>query len=404
MKIAHVLRKYVADEWGGTETAVKQLADGLLVGGDESVVFCPRLPGAEYDDPGPLGEQGHPIHRYRARLPIWGLSRERHRQLESVGGNLLSLDLIRQLKREPDLDVIHSHTLNRIGGAALRVARQRGLPFVVTIHGGYLDLPAAARESLDHSGGLDWGKPFGLFLKSREVLTAADAVLTVNPVEAERLREKHPGLRVVETRHGVDANRFAGDARSTIPDLGPGPVAVILGRIDPIKNQGAIVAEWTRVRDRHPEAQLVLMGAETDPEYASGLKNSPPAGVRFVGGLDPDDPRIAGYLQRADVVIVPSKSETFGLVILEAWCAGAAVLSSRTSGAVSLIREGENGLLFDLDDPSEFHRGLDAIFNSGETRDRMGSAGRAKAIAEFSLQAAAQPVRDLYRELRDIFS
>ena len=106
MRIAHLLRKYNPAEWGGTETVIHQLFDGLRAQGDESVVYCPRLVensgatgratnGHAVRDP--LAEAGCLVNRFNACVPIWGISNEQRRQMVAVGGNLMSFDLLRSL-------------------------------------------------------------------------------------------------------------------------------------------------------------------------------------------------------------------------------------------------------------------------------------------------------------------
>src|SRR5205085_11129158 len=133
----------------------------------------------------PLAEAGNNIKRYKAFVPVAGISDEQRAQLVSVGGNLMSVDLIWNLFREP-ASVIHSHALNRIGGIGLTAARFRKLPFVVTIHGGALDLPQKVKDQLAEPlpGGSEWGKDLGAPLGSRKVLPDADAFLTCNKKEA----------------------------------------------------------------------------------------------------------------------------------------------------------------------------------------------------------------------------
>src|SRR2546426_3592422 len=111
-----------------------------------------------------------------------GISTERKRQLLAVGGNLMSFDLIARLVREPNAAVMHTHTLGRLGGIALTSARLRRIPLVVTIHGGFLDLPEPMKNNFRnaHNGGLEWGKLFGALLRSRRLLKDADAVVTCN--------------------------------------------------------------------------------------------------------------------------------------------------------------------------------------------------------------------------------
>ena len=75
-------------------------------------------------------------------------------------------------------------------------------------------------------------------------------------------------------------------------------------------------------------------------------------------------------------MVLPSQSETFGLVILEAWATGTMVLSSQTSGACTLVRSGQNGWLFDLDNPQTFHEPLDHALIKTEVARRVLRARR----------------------------
>ncbi|MDX1953183.1 MAG: glycosyltransferase family 4 protein [Verrucomicrobiota bacterium] len=407
MRVAHILRKYDPSQWGGTETAVKQLLDGLRHHGTSSMVFAPSLDSVP--SPDPFREAGHLIKRYKAHVPVFGISREQKQQLVSVGGNLLSLDLFWQLRRTRPLDLIHTHTLNRIGGVALSVARQRRLPLVVTIHGGVLDLPASVKANLAAplKGGWEWGKLFGFLFKSREVLERADAVLTCNRREAELLRQKYPNKKVLVQPHGITLSRYAKDHRAALynawPQLNKKRFLLVLGRIDPVKNQGWVVEQFAEILQHEPEVFLVLAGACTDEAYGKSLKKE----VRnkglesraiFTEGLPPGDARLIGLLQAASMLVVPSLSETFGLVLLEAWAAATPVVSTRTSGALELVQDGSNGFLFDLEKPAEFHAGVAALLSSAGTRERLGRAGHLLA-SEYDTVTLAGRVQQLYQEL-----
>src|SRR5438270_6978447 len=91
LKIAHLLRKYNPLEWGGTETAVRGLLGGLRTHGVEPVVFSPQIDSHAGGDP--LTAMGVSVRRYRAHVPVWGVSAEQRRHLIAVGGNLLSFQL-----------------------------------------------------------------------------------------------------------------------------------------------------------------------------------------------------------------------------------------------------------------------------------------------------------------------
>jgi len=409
MRVAHLLRKYNPVEWGGTETAMERLALGFAGLGVESVAFAPRLPRASAAGD-PLTAAGCLVRRFRAFVPVWGISAERKRQLVSVGGNLMSFDLIGLLWRQPGLDVVHSHALGRIGAIGHAVARGRSLPFVLSIHGGAYDLPDSARQALRQpgAGGWDWGKPVGLMLRSRHLLSRADAILTCNPREAALLRERHPDRRVLLQPHGVPAALYASDHRpaalAAFPAVRGRPVLLVLGRIDPVKNQAWLVAQAAELTRRHPRILLVFVGACTDPGYGEALQAQVAREglgdcVLLAGTLPPGDPRLIGLLHEARAVALPSVSETFGIVLLEAWAAGTPVISSRTSGAAALVEDGVDGLLFDLARPAAFHSAVDRLLAQPQEGRQWGAAGRAKVVARYDLGVLAAQMKRIYEGL-----
>ena len=407
MRVVRLLRKYDPAQWGGTETAMQRLLEGLRVHGVRSAIYCPALDSVPGRDP--LRDAGGEVQRFRAFLPVLGISAQTRRQLVSVGGNLMSFDLISLLRRETDMSVLHAHALGRIGGIGLSIARQRNIPFVVTIHGGVLDLPPQLKKEMrKRAGGWEWGRFFGWIFQSHRLFPDADAILTCNGVEAALLREKYPGKRILVQPHGVPVGAYeeqhGGCALGAFPQIRGRRVLLCVGRIDPVKNQAWLVERLPRILQSHPDALLVLTGACTDEVYGEALRRRMRAlgvenAVLFTGGLPPNDPRLIGLMQQAEAVLVPSISETFGLVILEAWAAGTTVLSSRTSGGRTLIRHGENGWLFDLDDPDGFHETLDrALHRSDRVRD-VRLCGMDTVRTEYDVVALAGRMKRLYEEL-----
>lgn len=408
MRVVHLLRKFNPDEWGGTETAIQRLFDGLRDQGVTPVVYCPKVDQCRHEDP--LLRSGHSVQRFKAFVPVIGLSRTRRRQLISVGGNIMSFDLIHSLWLEEEVALIHTHTLGRIGGIARTVARRRNLPFVVTIHGGVFDLPQKIKESFNApvSDGWEWGRLFGFLFQSHRLFIDADAILTCNGNEAAQLRQRFPNKRVVVQPHGVPLEQYQRDQRAKASDAFPQirgrRVLLSAGRVDPIKNQHWVLEHGREILRRYPDTILVLAGPCTDEPYGEkvnrmirdlGLGDR----VLLTGGMPSDDPRLIGLLQSATALLLPSLSETFGLVLLEAWAAGTPVLSSRTSGASALIENGTNGWLFDLDDPGGFHRALEhTLERAGETRE-MARRGFEKVRDTYSVEATSRQMKRLYQEL-----
>ncbi|HWI59201.1 MAG TPA: glycosyltransferase family 4 protein, partial [Bacillota bacterium] len=194
-------------------------------------------------------------------------------------------------------------------------------------------------------------------------------------------------------------------ARAAFPQICDRQVLLCLGRVDPIKNQAWLLEQAPRIFKRHPRALLVLAGPCTDEPYGElieqkirqlGLEQQ----VLLTGGLPPNDPRLIGLLQTAEVLLLPSVSETFGLVVLEAWAAGTMVLSSRTSGPSALIQSGRNGWLFDLETPATFHQALDWTLAHPEAAREMVARG-GQVSQQYSVSALAGRVKQLYEQLME---
>lgn len=410
MRVAHLLRKYNPLEWGGTETAVRQLSSGLKVHGVDSDVYCPWI--QPVDAPDPLVEVGCRVKRFKAWVPVWGISPEQRRQMVSVGGNLMSFDLMRTLWREREAELIHSHALGRIGGIGLTIARRRGIPFVVTIHGGVYELPQALKDNFHqpYVTGWEWGKLFGVMLRSRRVLDDADVVVTCNPREAEQIRQHHPKTRVHVQPHGVSIAAYATDCRPAALDAFPiirdRQVLLVAGRIDPQKNQEWIIKELPELVRQHPTVMLVCAGPGTNESYTAAIKRQIEQlglsdRVLLTGGMPPNDPRLIGLFQEARAVVLPSLCETFGLVILEAWAAGTPVVASRTVGANSLIEHGKTGSLFDLDRPASFHRAVNQILWRSDVRSLFVNEAQKRVAAEFDVSVLAARMKAMYEVLVD---
>ena len=429
MRVIHLLRKLDPSEWGGTETAVQRLCDGLRQQGVKPVMFCPQVNGngaqpapaaSEVQNPraanhSPALSESHngsngDIKRFKTCVPVWGISRQEKRQLIAVGGNLMSFGLLPAMWREPAVALVHTHTLGRLGGIASAVARGRGLPFVVSIHGGLLDLPVSVKAKFNEAArrGFDWGIIFGLLLQSRRLIQHSHAVLACNRTEAELLRKQHPGKRIEVQPHGIPVAMYQPDHRAAawkaFPQIRGRDVLLSVGRIDPVKNQGWLITQTPEIFRNHPKALLVLVGACTNEIYGQNLERQIRNlgigdRVLLTGGLPSGDPRLIGLLQESRAVLLPSVSETFGVVLLEAWAAGTTVISSRTSGATALIRDGENGWLFDLSNPRAFHQAIGQTLLNPSLRTQLAESGSELANREYDVATIATKVKALYGEL-----
>lgn len=399
-RIAHVLRKYDPQAWGGTETHVAALTGALRGQGFEAEVHAPSGPEAQDRALAPWV----PLRRFHAFTPFLASGAQR-RALWEMSGNIASIEEPLRLGFDPGLALTHVHTLGRIGGGVRTAMRLTGRPYVVSVHGPLLGAPEILRSDVERrlAGTIDLGKPLGWLLGSRRVIDDAARVICFNEEERAALAQRI-GDRAVRLDHGVDLERFAaGDehrARARWPELGDDPVVLLVGRLSEQKNQRLALAAFAGVRQ---QARLVFVGAETDRDERARLEQEASRlGVRervhFLGNVQPT--AIPDLLARATLSITPSIHEAFGLVVLEAWAARRPVLFARRSGLADLADSLDApGWALDSLDVEAWSRGIERALANGPARAEISQRGRELVERRFSWDAVAQRTAGLYREV-----
>jgi len=405
MRVVQIPRRFVRSDWGGTETVILETSKCLLALGHDTEILCPRaLSKVDRET-----MDGVPVRRFAYFYPYFGLSQAARLQMDRKGGNLFSFSLMRELSRIPNLDLIHLHTGKRLGAIGRYVAARRHIPYVISLHGGVYDVPKGEAQTwtAPASGTIEWGKVLGMWVGARRVLDDDAAIICVGLKEAEEARARHPHQNVVHLPNGVDAGRFAsGDgkgfrARHAIAESSF--VVVVVGRIDPQKNQALALRMLAELRRDSVDAHLVLVGHVTNADYDAqltreiaglGLANR----VTLIRGLETSDPELVNAYHAADLFLLPSVHEPFGIVILEAWAAGLPVAASRVGGVPSFVTDGENGCLFPSGDLAAVTRVVKDLIANPEARSKLAAAGRKKARDEFGWDRITQRLVGIYEE------
>jgi len=406
MNVIQVPRRFVADEWGGTETVILETAKRLIAKGHQSEILCPIALSNVPEET----IQTVPVRRVSYFYPYLGLSVHARRMMDKKGGNLFSFALMRRLQASPGLDIVHLHTGKRLGGIVRYVARRRRVPYVVTLHGGVYDVPAeeSATWTEPARGAFEWGKLLGAWVGARRVLDDAAAILCVGAAELEAVRKKFPGKRVEAMPNGVDTSRFASGDGSRFRRLQSIPanrkVVLTVGRIDPQKNQILAVNVLRHTIDEGVDAHLVLIGAVTNQEYLQQVETEVKRlaltdRVTIIPGIASDSQTLVDAYHAADIFLLPSRHEPFGIVALEAWAAGKPVVASRIGGIPSFVEDGADGLLFTSGESCEAAAHVISVLNSPQLSDRLAGAGRSKAHASYDWDAITDRLIGLYEEV-----
>lgn len=404
MKIAHILRKYNPLEWAGTETAVLNLAIGLRNISVSSKIFCPIIDGKSL---GPFENEGFDVQRIKAFLPVAGLSSKQKKRLIAIGGNIFSWQLLKALWYEKDLSCIHSHALGLFGAIGLKVARAKKIPFIVSIHGGALDLPKEALKSLQDplKGGFNWGKVLSFAFQTRSLLENADLILTCNKREKLLLEEKYPKQRIVFNPHAINIEPYSKNLRQkaleAYPQLGGKKLLLCVARIDPVKNQLWLIDQLPSLLAKNSNLVLGLVGPVTDSDYHKKLLNAIQSknlmhAVEYLGEIPYGNEILIGLYQQASAVILASISEPFGLVILEAFAAKVPAVCTRTSGPESLILDKRNGWLFDVNNPGSFESTIQEVLSNTSLVKDVTAKAYEDVVYKYDINIAAARVKELY--------
>lgn len=240
------------------------------------------------------------------------------------------------------------------------------------------------------------------------IVDCADAICVSCTEEELQFRHHYgdPRGRLEIIAPGVEHAFFApGDQAGARRALGlePGrPILLFVGRLQPLKGPDVAIRALHELGD--PTAQLLIVGGasgvdgDTETRRAHllvdelGLHDR----VRFV---EPQPHHILStYYRAADVVLAPSRSESFGLVALEASACGIPVVASAVGGLLSLVDDGRTGRLIDGRDPSAYARAVAEILADDELRASMGAAAVERA-RWYTWSFAAARLRRLYSDL-----
>lgn len=404
VKAIQVPRRFVSHPWGGTETVVLETAKRLYALGHEAPIWTSRA----MSDQTREEIEGVPIRRFRHFYPYIGLDAEARRALDQKGGNLFSFSLRSALLKEPGLSILHAHTGKRMGGIVRAAAKARNIPYVVSLHGGLLDVPADESRGWTEptKGKFEYGKALGAWVGARQVIDDASAVLCLGSLEVDAVRARYPGVRAEILPNGVDpaAGNGADGARWRAENEVPAdaPLILVVGRIDPQKGQMTAV----EALDRLPNAMLALVGGVTNDGYfqelqarvgAMGLQGR----VRIVPGYPRGDRRLWDAYAAADVVVLPSRHEPFGIVVLEAWSMGKPVVATSVGGLRDLVDDGVDGRSIPTNDPAGLADALsDTLASEGRGAQR-GENGRQKVLRGYTWDAVTRRLLNLYEELID---
>lgn len=339
--------------------------------------------------------------RHVAAGPYEGLSKnELPAQLCTFARSVLRAEAV----QEPGhYGVIHSHYW--LSGQVGLLARDRwAVPLVHTMH-------TMARVKNASLADDDLPEPPARLLGEEQVVESADRLIASTDEEAKQLIELYAAdpAKVSVVHPGVDLDAFRpGSVEKARAALGLAADSVVLafvGRIQPLKAPDVLIKAAARLLAHDPSLRDRLVIAVVGGPSGNGLEH-PEAYAELARELGVDDVTrfvkpvtqdvLVDWYRAATAVCVPSYSESFGLVALEAQACGTPVVAAAVGGLTTAVEHGRSGLLVDGHDPDDFAHALGRIALHPGERERMAAAAVEHA-SRFSWEQTAEHTLGLYR-------
>lgn len=306
--------------------------------------------------------------------------------------------VIRAIEVDPP-EVIHSHYWLS-GSAGLIVKRKLGIPLANSFHtlGRVKDLAKRADERPEMQARIS---------AELEVIAESDCVIAATPLEAQDLMEYYGAdpARLCTSPPGIDHRVFSpGDRTEARNAVGWDPQrthAVVVGRIQPLKGVDIALEAAALITDVVPDFRLSVIGGASgdtgEDELARLWSRAAERDLDGVVDFLPPVPHseLARYYRASDVVMLPSRSESFGLVAAEAQACGIPVVAARVGGLEHVVADGRSGILVDGWDPADHAEAVVSVVTDHDLWAKL-SAGALSWSERFSWDSTANRFLELY--------
>ncbi|MEC4819835.1 MAG: glycosyltransferase family 1 protein [Scytonema sp. PMC 1069.18] len=246
----------------------------------------------------------------------------------------------------------------------------------------------------------------------KEVLENAERIVATSPQEKEHMRtfvSTKGSIDIIPC--GTDIRRFGCvDRQAARATLGIDPetkLVLYVGRFDQRKGIETLVRAVAESEFRSSDKFQLIIGGGSRPGHSDGIERDRIEAIvnelgmgdftTFPGRLSQEI--LPYYYAAADVCVVPSHYEPFGLVAIEAMASGTPVVASDVGGLQFTVVAEETGLLAPPKDVAAFKTAIDRILSSTEWRDQLGQGGRKRVEAKFSWDGVASQLGELYTQL-----
>jgi glycosyltransferase involved in cell wall biosynthesis len=357
-----ILQICSARDLGGGEKHLADLTDGFVHRGHD--VYAAVVPSS-------------PLLAELSSVPAHNLAELPRRNSLNLASGLKLARFVRQ----HEIEIVHAH-IARDYPLAAWAARRAGATLVLTRH-----------------------VLFPLHRIHRLTLRRTARVIAVSQAVAEGLRAQRifDPDKIVLIHNGIDVDRFAKGrevtrgVQSTNEKLRVG----MIGHIAPIKGQEDFIRAAAVICNRRDDVEFVIAGEDksrTGANRRSAEKVIDELNlhqrIRLIGWVD----EVAKLLPSLDLFVSPSRSEPFGLAIVEAMAAGVPVVATMSEGAQEIIDDNQTGRLTPIGDVEALAKAIDGLLSDSEERSRLVKNARTAVRENFSMERMLSATEQVYRE------
>ncbi|OBB69045.1 glycosyltransferase family 4 protein [Mycobacterium sp. 852014-50255_SCH5639931] len=282
-------------------------------------------------------------------------------------------------------DVVHAHDW-LVAHPAITLAQFYDVPMVSTIH---------ATEAGRHSGWISGAISRQVHALESWLVRESDSLITCSASMGDEITELFgPGLAgITVIRNGIDAARWPFAERRA--RTGPAEL-LYLGRLEYEKGVHDVISALPRIRRTHPGTTLTIAGEGTQQEWLveQARKHRVLKATRFAGHLD--HAKLLAVLHRADVAVLPSHYEPFGIVALEAAAAGTPLVTSNIGGLGEAVINGRTGVSCAPRDITGLASAVRIVLDDPAAAQRRARAARERLTSDFDWKTVARETAQVY--------
>lgn len=250
----------------------------------------------------------------------------------------------------------------------------------------------------------------------REIMQFADRIVAATPRDCQQMADYYdaPYEKIEIIPPGVDLNLFhpipLAEAKAFVETPNDHHTVLFVGRIDPIKGIDVWFHAMALVIQEHPSLRgklcVCLIGGDVDEEMSRDTELARLQALKHELGIDDivtflgkrSQESLPYYYSAADIVVMPSRYESFGMAALEAMACGTPVVASDVGGLSFVVCDGETGYLVPEGDPRALADTLGHLLCEPELRERLGKRG-IEVAHEYAWTRVADQIENVYREI-----